>query len=198
MSSSQSSGGRGSFCTDTSPKQGFLEVFMCRVNLPEWGVRPASQFLKYSTAPSLPILQSVAVARSLFAAKWESFSTNCRFRENTENKMQPSTLHRGGSPKFPDCDAAGLVRPCLLTWAFSALVAHRSPHVEASPVFSPRLKKARQGWENVLAPQAFSGPSFTLLPPVLRFLQSSRNYAEGYQMATQDSAEVHLATMAPP
>lgn len=50
--------------------------------------------------------ESVAVAQSLFTAKWESFSTNCHFSENTENKMQPSTLHRGGSAKFPGCDVA--------------------------------------------------------------------------------------------
>ncbi|VCW50030.1 unnamed protein product, partial [Gulo gulo] len=70
--------------------------------------------------------------------------------------------------------------------------------VEASRVFSPRLKEARQRWENVLAPRAFSGPSFFLLPPVLRCLRSIRSYAQGYRMATQDSSDVHLATRVPP
>ena len=77
--------------------------------------------------------ESVAVAQSLFTAKWESFSTNCHFSENTENKTQPSTLHRGGSAKFP-----AVMWPDLsLTLNFYALVGHAGLHIEASSVLSP-------------------------------------------------------------
>lgn len=75
------------------------------------------------------VLANSAVAQSVFTAKWESFSTNCHFSENTENKTQPSPLHRGGNAKFPDWDAAwpAVSGPASLPLSFFALVAHRSP-----------------------------------------------------------------------